>query len=80
MASTAENTPLRDKYLRAEPQRGGYGFLRKFVHKLGILLWDDRQSLPNLSDRQARDIGLDIADLAYRRLELPSQSWRHPML
>jgi len=44
-------------------------------------LWQDpRQSLPDLTDRQARDIGLDGADLEWRRLKLPSRTTRHPML
>lgn len=47
----------------------------------GLCFWrDPRQSLPNLTDQQAQDIGLDTADLEWRRLQLPSQSTRHPML
>lgn len=42
--------------------------------------WDPRQSLPRLTDRQARDIGLDSADMEWSRLRLPSQTTHHPML
>lgn len=46
-----------------------------------INLWKDpRQMYPRLTDRQARDVGLDPADLEWSKLELPSHSTRHPML
>jgi hypothetical protein len=41
---------------------------------------DPRQSYPHMTDRQARDIGLDPADLEWSRLQLPSKTQRHPML
>ncbi|MEP0990908.1 MAG: hypothetical protein ABJG73_15105 [Tateyamaria sp.] len=47
-------------------------------HKLRGALTDKRQFYPRLSDRQARDIGLDGADLEWRRLRLPSQNTHHP--
>lgn len=43
-----------------------------------LLFYDPRQRLPNLSDQQARDIGLDTAELEWRRLRLPSQNTHHP--
>jgi len=48
----------------------------KLVH-----LWrDPRQSYPQLTDRQAHDLGIDPADLEWRRIKWPSQNTRHPML
>ena len=51
-------------------------FLRRLLNPFR----DPRQSLPRLTDRQARDIGLDPADLEFSRLQLPSLNARHPML
>jgi hypothetical protein len=46
-----------------------------------LQLWrDPRQAYPRLTDRQAQDIGLNLADLEWSRLDLPSQTTRHPML
>jgi hypothetical protein len=46
-----------------------------------ISIWRDPcQAYPRLTDQQARDIGLDPVDLEWSRLELPSQTTRHPML
>lgn len=59
-------------------------FARNVFRSLGKnmrdLACDPRQELPDLSDRMARDAGIDPSDLAWRRLDLPSKGPRHPML
>lgn len=50
----------------------------RLFHALIAAFVDPRQRLPDLSDRQARDIGLDPAELEWRRLRLPSQHCHHP--
>jgi hypothetical protein len=70
---------------RARSTRAEIGHAFRFQCAASILsfisFWrDPRQAYPRLTDRLARDVGLDPADLEWVRLELPSQTTRHPML
>jgi hypothetical protein len=74
------DTPRRAQFFRAKI---GHVFrVRDAASVLSILQhWrDPRQAYPRLTDRQAQDIGLNSADLEWSRLDLPSQTTRHPML
>ncbi|MEX0339835.1 MAG: hypothetical protein AB3N11_12450 [Arenibacterium sp.] len=75
-----ENALKRDGFLHPEHRQSRFGVVGSIVRKLFMFLFDERQFWPDLSDRQARDAGIDPSDLAHRRIELPSRSWRHPML
>ncbi len=74
------DTPRRAQFFRAQ-----IGHVFRFRGAASVLsflqLWrDPRQAYPHLTDRQAQDIGLNSADLEWSRLDLPSQTTRHPML
>jgi len=80
MANMQIDTPRRAPFFRAI-----IGHIFRFrgdtSARLLFQAWrDPRQAYPRLTDRQAQDIGLDSADLEWSRLELPSQTTRHPML
>ena len=80
MAITEENALQRDGFLHPEHRQSRFGIAGLIVRKLIKCLFDPRQFWPQLTDRQAQDVGIDPSDLAIRRMELPSRSWRHPML
>lgn len=80
MANIRENTLWRAGYTRLKTwlilKPKGLSYLADIRP-----FWrDPRQSYPRLTDRQARDIGLDQADMEWSRLQLPSRTTRHPML
>ncbi|MFT4960222.1 MAG: hypothetical protein ACI92Z_001302 [Paracoccaceae bacterium] len=80
MANLQTNTPWRAGYSRLKTwlvQKSGW---RNSLSKIRRFWRDPWQSYPRLTDRQAQDIGLDPADMEWSRLQLPSQTTRHPML
>ncbi len=80
MANMQVDAPRRAQYFVAKIRRI-FGFSGITSALSFINIWrDPRQAYSRLTDQQARDIGLDPADLEWSRLELPSQTTRHPML
>ncbi|MEX0282678.1 MAG: hypothetical protein AB3N13_15960 [Arenibacterium sp.] len=80
MTVSNENALKRDGFLHPEDHPSRLGIAGLIVRKLIMCLFDRRQFWPQFTDRQARDAGIDPSDLALRRVELPSRSWRHPKL
>lgn len=80
MAITQTNAPWRAAISRLKNWLVLKFKWRNSPSKLLRFWRDPRQSYPRLTDRQAKDIGLDPADMEWSRLQLPSQTMRHPML
>lgn len=80
MTQTQTNTPWRAVSTRAKIWHTFKSFTTDSIRKWVGYCRDPRQSLPHLTDKQARDIGLDPADLEFIRMQYPSQTTHHPML